>query len=137
VIPLGKFVIEESGRLRGKVRISGSKNSVLPIIAATLLTDEECVIHDVPALTDVLVMQNLIEDFGGTTKWDMAREKLTVSVKSITKTDASYELCAKMRASFLVMGPLLARFNHTKISMPGGCAIGTRPIDLHLKGFNT
>ena len=132
---MGKFVIEESGRLRGKVRISGGKNSVLPIIAATMLTDEKCIIHDVPALTDVLVMQNLIEDFGGSTKWDMARETLEVSVKNIVKTEASYELCAKMRASFLAAGPVLARLGEVKMSLPGGCAIGSRPVDLHIKGL--
>jgi len=135
VIPLGKFVIEESGRLHGKVRISGGKNSVLPIIAATLLTDETCTIHDVPALTDVLVMQNLIEDFGGTTNWDTSREMLTVSVKNIVKTEASYELCAKMRASFLAAGPVLSRLGEVKMSLPGGCAIGSRPVDLHIKGL--
>jgi len=132
---LGKFVIEESGRLRGKVRVSGSKNAVLPIITATLLTDEACIIHDVPALTDVLVMQNLIEDLGGTTDWDMARETLKISVKNINKAEASYELCAKMRASFLVAGPVLARTGEVKIALPGGCAIGSRPVDLHIKGL--
>jgi UDP-N-acetylglucosamine 1-carboxyvinyltransferase len=135
VIPLGKFVIEESGRLHGKVRVSGSKNAVLPIIAATLLTDETCIIHDVPALTDVLVMQNLIEDFGGSTKWDTSRETLEISVKNIVKTEASYELCAKMRASFLAAGPVLARLGEVKMSLPGGCAIGSRPVDLHIKGL--
>jgi len=132
---LGKFVIEESGRLHGKVRVSGSKNSVLPIIAATMLTDETCIIHDVPMLTDVLVMQNLIEDLGGTTNWNMARETLKITVKNINKTEASYELCAKMRASFLAAGPVLARMGEVKMSLPGGCAIGSRPVDLHIKGL--
>jgi len=132
---LGKFVIEESGRLEGTVRISGSKNSVLPIIAATLLTDQPCTIYDVPALTDVVVMQNIIEDFGGTTHWDMTKETLTITVRDINKTEASYELCAKMRASFLAAGPVLARQGEVKMSLPGGCAIGSRPVDLHLKGL--
>ncbi|MCL2396554.1 MAG: UDP-N-acetylglucosamine 1-carboxyvinyltransferase [Defluviitaleaceae bacterium] len=132
---MGKFVIEESGRLKGRVRISGSKNSVLPIIAATLLTDQTCTIHDVPALTDVVVMQNLIEDFGGTTRWDAGDETLTIAVKNIDKIEASYELCAKMRASFLAAGPVLARMGEVKMSLPGGCAIGSRPVDLHLKGL--
>jgi len=129
-----KFVIEHSGRLMGRVRIGGSKNSVLPIIAATLLTDKECVIQDVPKLTDVLIMQNLIEDLGGKTAWT-EDEKLIVRTEDIVKTQASYELCTKMRASFLVAGPILARCGEVKISMPGGCAIGSRPVDLHLKGL--
>ena len=132
---MGKFIIEESEPLRGRVRVSGSKNSVLPIIAATLLTDEECIIHDVPLLTDVLIMQNLIEDLGGQSNWNNAEERLSIKVKNIQKIQASYELCVKMRASFLVAGPILARMGEVKISLPGGCAIGTRPVDLHLKGL--
>jgi len=132
---LGKFIIEESGKLSGSVRISGSKNSVLPIIAAVLLTDQECIIRDVPMLTDVLVMQNIIEDFGGSTAWDAKKESLTIKVDDIKKIEASYELCAKMRASFLAAGPVLARMGEVKIALPGGCAIGSRPVDLHLKGL--
>ena len=128
-----KFIVRESGPLRGRVRVSGSKNSVLPIIAATLLTDEECVIHDVPALTDVMIMQELIEDMGG--KTSLNEETLKIKVQNIAKIQADYELCSKMRASFLVAGPVLARMGEVKISMPGGCAIGSRPVDLHLKGF--
>ena len=119
----------------GKVRVSGSKNAVLPIIAATLLTDHRCTIYDVPHLTDVVVMQNIIEDFGGTTHWDNAKEALTIQVKDIKKTEAPYELCAKMRASFLAAGPVLARMGEVKMSLPGGCAIGSRPVDLHIKGL--
>jgi len=130
---LEKFVIEHSGTLRGRVRISGSKNSVLPIIAAALLTDEECALDDVPKLTDVLIMQSIIEDLGGKTSWD--GEKLTIHTTDIKKTQVAYELCSKMRASFLVAGPILARCGEVKISMPGGCAIGSRPVDLHLKGL--
>ncbi|MCL2350472.1 MAG: UDP-N-acetylglucosamine 1-carboxyvinyltransferase, partial [Defluviitaleaceae bacterium] len=131
---MGKFIISESGPLSGRVRISGSKNSVLPIMAAAMLTDERCVIHDVPVLTDVLNMQNLIEDMGGTAQWDEGGG-LAITVADINKTQASYELCTKMRASFLIMGPVLARMGEVKISLPGGCAIGSRPVDLHLKGL--
>ncbi|MCL2854480.1 MAG: UDP-N-acetylglucosamine 1-carboxyvinyltransferase [Defluviitaleaceae bacterium] len=131
---MGKFVIENSGALHGNVRISGSKNAVLPIIAATLLTDEACQIHDVPKLTDVLIMQELIEDLGGKTSWEN-NEALNIQAASISKTQVSYELCTKMRASFLVAGPLLARMKEVKISLPGGCPIGSRPVDLHLKGL--
>ncbi|MCL2752698.1 MAG: UDP-N-acetylglucosamine 1-carboxyvinyltransferase [Defluviitaleaceae bacterium] len=128
-----KFIIEHSGALKGRVRISGSKNSVLPIIAATLLTDEVCIMHDVPKLTDVLIMQNIIEDLGAKTIWN--EEKLSIEVGDIKKTQVAYELCSKMRASFLVAGPILARCGEVKISLPGGCAIGSRPVDLHLKGL--
>jgi UDP-N-acetylglucosamine 1-carboxyvinyltransferase len=121
--------------LKGKVRISGSKNSALPILAASLLTEETCEINDVPPLTDVSVMQNLIEDFGGKTVWDAKKEKMSISAERITKTDACFELVSSMRASFLVMGPLLARMGQVKAALPGGCTIGARPVDLHLKGF--
>ncbi|MCL2235938.1 MAG: UDP-N-acetylglucosamine 1-carboxyvinyltransferase, partial [Defluviitaleaceae bacterium] len=131
---MGKFIIENNGALKGNVRISGSKNAVLPIIAATLLTDEKCEIADVPALTDVMIMQELIEDLGGTTSW-AEDEVLNIHADKIKKIQVSYELCTKMRASFLVAGPLLARMGEVKISLPGGCAIGSRPVDLHLKGL--
>jgi len=134
VYKLGKFVIENNGALQGNVKISGSKNAVLPIIAATLLTDEKCEINDVPALTDVMIMQEIIEDLGGTTSW-LQDETLNIEATNINKIQVSYELCTKMRASFLVAGPLLARMGEVKISLPGGCAIGSRPVDLHLKGL--
>lgn len=127
--------MEQSPPLSGKVRISGSKNAVLPILAATLLTEETCKIQDVPALTDVFVMQNIIEDFGGKTQWDSKKETLTVTAAELTKHEASYELVSRMRASFLIMGPLLARLGKVKVPLPGGCAIGARPVDLHLKGL--
>ena len=130
-----KFIIEESGPLFGKVKISGSKNSVLPIIAATLLTEENCVISDVPPLADVLTMRELLEDLGGNVSWVADRETLSICTKNINKTQVSYELCSKMRASFLLAGPILARCNEVMISLPGGCAIGSRPVDLHLKGL--
>ena len=129
-----KLVIKQSGPLKGKVRISGSKNSVLPIIAATLLTDKESIIEDVPNLNDVDVICDLAQSIGAEIN---RRENNTLQIKTTCIKDmvAPYELVTKMRASFLVMGPLLARMGKAKISLPGGCAIGTRPVDLHLKGF--
>lgn len=130
-----KIIVKKSAPLRGTVKIDGAKNAVLPIIAATLLAEGKSVLKGVPNLRDVHVISDLLRHlgaevtYGGTT--------LTVDASNITTCEAPYELVRKMRASFLVMGPLLARFNHTKISMPGGCAIGTRPIDLHLKGFKS
>ena len=105
----------------------------MPIIAATLLANDICVLKSVPNLRDVHVISDLLRHLGA--KVDYRDGVLTVDSTNIITYEAPYDLVKKMRASFLVMGPLLARFNHTKISMPGGCAIGTRPIDLHLKGF--
>lgn len=127
------IVVKESKPLRGTVRISGSKNAVLPIIAATLLVDGVSVIKSVPDLRDVSVMSDLLRYLGAKVEYD--GETLIVDAREIKDTEAPYNLVNKMRASFLVMGSLLSRFNTAKISMPGGCAIGTRPIDLHLKGF--
>ena len=125
--------VRKSDPLKGNVKIDGAKNAVLPIIAATLLANDICVLKSVPNLRDVHVISDLLRHLGA--KVDYRDGVLTVDSTNIITYEAPYDLVKKMRASFLVMGPLLARFNHTKMSMPGGCAIGTRPIDLHLKGF--
>ncbi len=130
---MAHILVKKSKPLKGIVKISGAKNAVLPIIAATLLADGVSVIKGVPNLRDVFVMSDLLRHLGA--KVDFQGETLTVDATDINSYDAPYELVSKMRASFLVMGPLLARFQKSKISLPGGCAIGTRPIDLHLKGF--
>ena len=130
-----KIIVKKSAPLRGTVKIDGAKNAVLPIIAATLLADGKSVLKGVPNLRDVHVISDLLRHLGAEVTYEGTT--LTVDASNITTCEAPYELVRKMRASFLVMGPLLARFNHTKISMPGGCAIGTRPIDLHLKGFKS
>ena len=132
---LGKFIIEKSKALQGTVRVNGSKNSVLPILAATLLAEQKCVIRDVPVLTDVAIMKKLLENLGATVCWDEKEEAIYAETKKIIKTEADYELVSQMRASFLLMGPLLSRFGKVKIPLPGGCQIGSRPVDLHLKGF--
>ena len=130
-----KIIVKKSAPLRGTVKIDGAKNAVLPIIAATLLAEGKSVLKGVPNLRDVHVISDLLRHLGAEVTYEGTN--LTVDASNITTCEAPYELVRKMRASFLVMGPLLARFNHTKISMPGGCAIGTRPIDLHLKGFKS
>ena len=130
-----KIIVKKSEPLRGTVKIDGAKNAVLPIIAATLLAEGKSVLKGVPNLRDVHVISDLLRHLGAEVTYEGTT--LTVDASNITTCEAPYELVRKMRASFLVMGPLLARFNHTKISMPGGCAIGTRPIDLHLKGFKS
>ncbi|MGL4911458.1 MAG: UDP-N-acetylglucosamine 1-carboxyvinyltransferase [Romboutsia sp.] len=128
-----KILVKKSNPLQGSVKIDGAKNAVLPIIAATLLANGKSTLRGVPNLRDVHVISDLLRHLGAEVEY--TGTTLTVDASNITTCEAPYELVRKMRASFLVMGPLLARFKHTKISMPGGCAIGTRPIDLHLKGF--
>lgn len=130
-----KLIVSEGNPLKGVVRISSAKNSVLPIIAASILGDKESILEEIPYLTDVKVMADLLECFGVDVDFFENESKLRIKCSNITNTTAPYELVNKMRASILVMGPLLARTGVAKISLPGGCAIGTRPVDLHLKGF--
>lgn len=131
-----KLIINGGHRLEGRVKISGAKNAVLPIIAATLLGQEKAsVLDDVPALEDVHTITEVIKKLGVKASFDEEKHQLSVDSTQIDCCEAPYDLVRKMRASFLIMGPLLARCGKAKISLPGGCAIGTRPIDLHLKGF--
>ncbi len=127
------IVVRGGSRLRGEVAVEGAKNAALPILFAALLTDEPCVFHNVPQVVDVRTALRLLADLGaevqqeGTTVWVRARHLRSV--------EAPYELVKTMRASFLVLGPLLARTGRARVSTPGGCAIGARPVDLHLKGL--
>lgn len=131
---MDKIIVRGGKALAGKVKVSGAKNAVLPIIAASILAEKgTCVIHDVPALDDVRTICDLLRSLGISLTYD--REVLTIQASRLTSVEASYELVRKMRASFLVMGPLLARQGKARVALPGGCAIGTRPIDQHLKGF--
>lgn len=131
---MSKIIVRGGKRLSGTVRVSGAKNAVLPILAATLLAkDGESVIHDVPYLDDVITIQQVLSALGGKLTYD--NETMRISAEHLVSFEAPYEWVRKMRASFLVMGPLLARLGCARISLPGGCAIGTRPIDQHLKGF--
>ncbi len=129
-----RMIIERSPGLTGNIRVMGAKNSALPILAATLLGTEEIVLYDVPSLKDVEVMIKVLESLGAEVEY---LEPTTVRINSanVDKTEPPYELMRQMRASFLVLGPILARLGTARTSMPGGCAIGARPIDLHLKGF--
>lgn len=129
-----RILVKKSLGLNGNIRVDGSKNSILPILAATLLSEEECIIHDIPSLEDVHVMCRLLEVLGARVE-EIGEKTLRISAENIVTCEAPYELISKMRASFLVMGPLLTRCKNAKVCLPGGCAIGTRPIDLHLKGF--
>lgn len=129
-----KIIVEKSPPLQGRVRVSGAKNSVLPILAASLLSKEKCVIEDVPKLMDVEVLCELLATIGADVK-RAKNQQVEINSRHIDNYEVPYNLTGKMRASFLVMGPLLARMGRSRISLPGGCAIGSRPIDLHLKGF--
>ena len=131
---MAKYIVEQSGPLRGEVQISGAKNAVLPLMAAALLSEEECVIRDVPDLRDVSLMREILSSLGSQIE-EIDENVLSIHTRDILSTEADFELVNKMRASILVMGPLLARKGRAVIPMPVGCAIGARPIDLHLKGF--
>lgn len=135
VVNLEKLVISGSPPLKGTVKAGGSKNSVLPILAAAILAEEKCVIHDVPALSDVFVMEDLLNELGVRTKWNKRAKTIAINSSNIDNIAAPYELARKMRASFLVTGPLLAKVGKVKMPLPGGCQIGARPVDLHIKGF--
>ncbi len=131
-----RLVIKGGNRLSGTVKISGAKNAVLPVIAATLLgQDRETCLDEVPNLDDVRTISEVLRTLGVKVRHEPENNKLFVDATSIKNITAPYDLVRRMRASFLIMGPLLARLGRAKISLPGGCAIGTRPIDLHLKGF--
>ena len=131
-----RLVIHGGKRLSGTVKISGAKNAVLPVIAATLLgQDKATCLEDVPNLDDVRTISEVLKTLGVKVNHDFENKTLTVDASNIENVIAPYDLVRKMRASFLIIGPLLARHGEAKISLPGGCAIGTRPIDLHLKGF--
>ncbi len=128
-----KLVIEGGYPLEGEVPISGSKNAALPIMAATLLAADNCRLDNVPRLRDVVTMCSLIEELGAQLKY--TNGTVEVDTSELTQNEAPYDLVKKMRASVLVLGPLVARLGEARVSLPGGCAIGTRPINLHLEGL--
>ncbi len=131
---MAKILVNNSGPLHGEVWISGAKNSVLPLLAATLMTADTCVIEDVPDLADVSVMKKMLCNYGA--KIDDAEEgTIKISTPEIISCEGDRELVQEMRASLFTMGPMLARYGKIVMPMPGGCTIGKRPIDLHLKGF--
>ena len=129
-----KLLIDGGHALQGEVRISGAKNAVLPILAATLLADGPMYIANVPHLQDVTTTMELLGRMGVSLTLD---ERMNIEVDSgtIDELFAPYEVVKTMRASILVLGPLLARFGQAEVSLPGGCAIGSRPVNLHLRGL--
>ncbi|NMD43002.1 MAG: UDP-N-acetylglucosamine 1-carboxyvinyltransferase [Firmicutes bacterium] len=130
------LVIQGGVPLRGTVRVNGSKNASLPIIAAALLTDEPVIIEGVPDLLDVRTMIAVLEGLGAAVEYDQERALLRIICGELPPAAPSADLVSRMRASFLVLGPLLARKKAVSLPLPGGCAIGTRPVDLHLKGLS-
>ena len=131
-----RFRIEGPTRLAGEVEVSGAKNAALPCLAAALLTREGVRLSNVPRVRDIRTMRRLLEHIGATVE-DDSSGAVTVSTPSVGSADAPYELVKTMRASVLVLGPLLARSGYVRVSLPGGCAIGVRPIDLHLAAFRS
>lgn len=129
-----KIVIEGGRTLKGEVKISGSKNATLPIMAATLLTDEPCIIRNVPHLRDIQTMMKILRSLGKAA--ELIEGKLKISANGKPQYVADYKLVSTMRGSFCVFGPLLAKLKKAKVSLPGGCVIGVRPVDLHLKGIH-
>ena len=130
---MDKLIIEGGRELHGEIRISGAKNAALPLIAATLLAPGWHVIHNVPDLRDTRTILTLLESLGAV--WKREGDTLSINTEDLNNLEASYDLVKTMRASILVLGPLLARTGKAKVSLPGGCAIGARPIDFHLQGL--
>jgi UDP-N-acetylglucosamine 1-carboxyvinyltransferase len=131
------IVIKGGAQLGGEVVVSGSKNAALPLLFSTLLTGERVLIRNVPALADVRTAIQVLRHLGARVSRSPDGHEVTVEARDIGCTEAPYDLVKTMRASFLVLGPLLARFGHARVSTPGGCAIGARPVDLHLRGLQT
>ncbi len=130
---MDKVLITGGKRLQGEVEISGAKNSALPIIASSILSADECILSNVPLLKDIQTIKKLLESMG--TRIKREGDTLAVNAKDLKSCEAPYELVKTMRASVLVLGPLVARFGEARVSLPGGCAIGTRPINLHIAGL--
>lgn len=131
---MAKILVNNSGPLHGEVWISGAKNAVLPLLAATILTEDSCVIEGVPDLADVTVMKQMLENYGSHID-DSEQGVIRIKTPEVISCEGDRELVQEMRASLFTMGPMLARYGKVVMPMPGGCTIGKRPIDLHLKGF--
>jgi UDP-N-acetylglucosamine 1-carboxyvinyltransferase len=134
---MDKLVIRGGSPLLGTVRVSGSKNAALPCMAAALLTDEPVILENIPQVRDIQTTRNLLAAMGAEVElgYGRAQHRTTINCKNLASPEASYELVKTMRASTLVLGPLVARCGRARVSLPGGCAIGQRPIDLHIKGL--
>lgn len=132
---MDKFIVKGGNTLRGGVNIDAAKNAVLPIIAATILCGDKCIIKNCPMLLDVYVIIDVLKSLGAKIHINQINGEVVIDTSEMIDCDVSNDLVRKMRGSFLIMGSMISRFGKFKISFPGGCNIGTRPIDLHLKGF--
>src|SRR5277367_6697170 len=134
---MDKFVIRGGAPLLGTVRISGAKNAALPAMAAALLTEDTVILENIPQVRDIETTRKLLAAMGAEVElgYGRAQHRTTISARNLTSPEASYELVKQMRASSLVLGPLVARCGRARVSLPGGCAIGSRPIDMHVKGL--
>lgn len=132
---MATIVVRGGAILNGEVTVSGSKNAALPLLFSTLLTPEKCVLRNVPALADIHTTLAVLKHLGASVSRSPDGHEVIVEARDLTTTEAPYELVKTMRASFLALGPLLARFGRARVSTPGGCAIGARPVDLHLSGL--
>ncbi len=134
---MDKFVIRGGNPLVGSVRVSGAKNAALPAMAAAILTDEPVILENIPDVRDIQTERNLLVSMGAEVElgYGRASHRTTISCSHLVNPEAAYELVKTMRASTLVLGPLVARMGRARVSQPGGCAIGARPIDLHIKGL--
>src|SRR5215470_4760875 len=134
---MDKFLIRGGNPLLGTVRISGAKNAALPAMAAALLTEEPVILENIPQVRDIITERNLLAAMGAEVElgYGRAHHRTTINCGTVQSPEASYELVKTMRASTLVLGPLVAKFGRARVSLPGGCAIGARPIDLHIKGL--
>ncbi len=130
-----KYIITGGTPLKGEVSIGGAKNAVLKLMAAAILAKGETLIHNVPDLTDVEIMLNVIEQLGTKTHYDKINKTVTIDATDITSVTAKYELVSKMRASFIILGALVSRCKEAIVALPGGCAIGERRVDFHIKGL--
>jgi UDP-N-acetylglucosamine 1-carboxyvinyltransferase len=130
---LDKLIINGPSKLNGNVSISGAKNAALPILTASLLSSQNIELENIPELQDIKTTIKLLEEFG--VRISQKEHSLICNAEKVNKFDAPYEMVKTMRASILVLGPLLARFSKARVSMPGGCAIGSRPVDIHIKGL--
>ncbi|MBX9866523.1 MAG: UDP-N-acetylglucosamine 1-carboxyvinyltransferase, partial [Burkholderiales bacterium] len=130
---MDKLIVNHSMNLKGDIRVSGAKNAALPIVCASLLTADQLVLKNVPQLKDIYTLEKLLGGMG--VKIDFTDDVMKFDASNVTSLVAPYELVKTMRASVLVLGPLVARFGYAEVSLPGGCAIGARPVDQHIKGL--
>ena len=132
---MGNYYVVGGNKLNGEVKIDCAKNSILPIMAACIMIDGEVVLQNIPLYSDVVAMSNIIKNLGGSVSWQ--GENLVINCKSLNNNVVPNELASKVRASIFTLGPILSRMGSAKVSYPGGCNIGSRPIDIHLSGFKS